>query len=96
MTNPSSIRRMTLAVICLAPFFAALPASAQDYPQRPIRLIVPFPAGGATDVMGRILTKAVEARLGKPLIIENKPGAGTMTGLNELVGARPTGTRSAW
>jgi tripartite-type tricarboxylate transporter receptor subunit TctC len=91
MTYLSSTRRSALALICVAPFFAALPAGAQDFPQRPIRLIVPFPAGGATDIMGRILTKAVEARLGKPLIIENKPGAGTMTGLNELVGARPDG-----
>lgn len=91
MTYLTSTRRAVLAVVCVAPLFAALQASAQDYPQRPIRVIVPFPAGGATDIMGRILTKAVEARLGKPLIIENKPGAGTMTGLNELVGARPDG-----
>jgi len=91
MQNQLRTRRMALAALCLAPLFAALPASAQSYPQRPIRVIVPFPAGGSTDIMGRILTKAVETRLGKPLIIENKPGAGTMTGLNELVGARPDG-----
>lgn len=91
MTNSSTNRRVALAFICLAPLLAPLSALAQSYPQRPIRLIVPFPAGGATDVMGRILAKAMETRLGKPLIVENKPGAGTMTGLNELASARPDG-----
>lgn len=87
----SATRRLALATFGLASVAMTLPALAQAYPQRPIRVIVPFPAGGATDVMGRIVAKAVEVRLGKPLIIENKPGAGTMTGLNELVGARPDG-----
>ncbi|MBS7700400.1 MULTISPECIES: tripartite tricarboxylate transporter substrate binding protein [unclassified Chelatococcus] len=87
----STTRRLALTFICLTPMLSALPALAQSYPQRPIRLIVPFPAGGATDLMGRVLAKAVETRLGRPLIVENKPGAGTMTGLNELAGARPDG-----
>jgi tripartite-type tricarboxylate transporter receptor subunit TctC len=66
-------------------------AVAQGYPERPIKVIVPFAPGGSTDLIGRIVAKVAEQKLGKPLVIENKPGAGTMIGLNELAGARPDG-----
>jgi tripartite-type tricarboxylate transporter receptor subunit TctC len=57
----------------------AVPAAA-EYPQRPIQLISPFPAGGAADVLARYLGKELEAQLGKPVIVLNKPGAGTIIG----------------
>jgi tripartite-type tricarboxylate transporter receptor subunit TctC len=77
------------AACCFA--FASGPILAQGYPERPIKVIVPFAAGGSTDLIGRIVAKAAEEKLGKPLVIENKPGAGTMIGLNELAGAKPDG-----
>ena len=57
---------------------AIMPAVAQQYPTKPIKLILPFPAGGATDVMSRILAEKLTPRLGQTVIVENKPGAGTM------------------
>lgn len=66
----------------LSAFFLAMaalmPAVAQQYPTKPIKLILPFPTGGATDVMSRILAEKLTSRLGQPVIVENKPGAGTM------------------
>jgi len=57
----------------------ALPAAA-EYPERPVQLISPYPAGGAADVLARYLGKELEAQLGKSVIILNKPGAGTIIG----------------
>jgi tripartite-type tricarboxylate transporter receptor subunit TctC len=60
----------------------ALPAlaAAQTYPARPIRLIVPFPAGGATDLFARTLSQKLGERLGVALVVDNKPGAGGSLG----------------
>jgi tripartite-type tricarboxylate transporter receptor subunit TctC len=60
------------------------PAAAQDYPNKPIRLIVSFGPGGGADIVGRILGQAISEKLGQPVVIENKPGAAGTLG-NELV-----------
>src|SRR5215213_8675024 len=67
-------------------FFAALaaPASAQDYPAKPIRIIVPFGPGGGGDIVGRIFGQYLQEKLGQSVVIENKPGAAGTLG-NELV-----------
>ncbi len=65
-------------------FGALAPASAQDYPTRPIRIIVSFGPGGGADIVGRILGQAMAERLGQPVVIENRPGAGGTLG-NEAV-----------
>jgi tripartite-type tricarboxylate transporter receptor subunit TctC len=63
----------TLSGLCLA-----APALAQDkYPSRPIKLLVPFPAGGPTDVMGRLIAQRLSSTLGQQMIVENRPGAGS-------------------
>jgi tripartite-type tricarboxylate transporter receptor subunit TctC len=72
---------ITAAVACL---FIAAPVRAQDYPNKPIRLIVSFGPGGGADIVGRILGQAISERLGQPVVIENKPGAAGTLG-NELV-----------
>jgi tripartite-type tricarboxylate transporter receptor subunit TctC len=77
------------AALCL--LVTAESAPAQDWPQQPIHIIVSFGPGGGADIIGRILADAMQDRLGKPVIVENKPGAGGILG-NELVAnAAPDG-----
>ena len=73
----------------------ALPAlsrsvCAQSYPTRPIRLIVPLPPGGAADIVARLMARWLE-RLGQPVIVENKPGAGTNIGVQAAINSPPDG-----
>jgi tripartite-type tricarboxylate transporter receptor subunit TctC len=69
----------------------ALQAAAQDCPSKTVRLINPFPAGGPLDVMGRLLSERLGAALGKPVIVENKPGAAGNIGAAEVAKAPPDG-----
>jgi tripartite-type tricarboxylate transporter receptor subunit TctC len=77
----------------LAVAFAAIatPAAAQDYPNRTIRFIVPFGAGGPTDVFTRALGEELRKSLGQPIVMENRPGAGTIIGTTEVARAAPDG-----
>jgi len=70
-------RRMSRVALLVAAVVlaAAMPALAQDYPNRPIRFIVPYPPGGGTDVVARIMSEALAADLGQPIIIDNRGGA---------------------
>lgn len=69
-----------------------LPAWAQDnYPSKPVRYIVPFPAGGPTDIMGRTAAKLMGDQLGQPFVVENKAGAGGNIGTDTVAKARPDG-----
>jgi tripartite-type tricarboxylate transporter receptor subunit TctC len=70
---------------------AAWPASSQSYPSRPITMIVPFPPGGSTDVIGRIMAERMRALLGQPVIIENVGGAGGSIGVGRVARAAPDG-----
>ena len=67
------------------------PALAQTYPAKPIKIIVPFGPGGFTDVAARILQKELAPAIGQPIIIENKPGAGSTIGTSEVSKAQPDG-----
>jgi tripartite-type tricarboxylate transporter receptor subunit TctC len=80
----------------LATGAAALPAvsriaRAQTYPTRPIRFIVPFPAGGVGDILARLMGQWLSERLGKQFIVENRPGAGSNVGTESVVRAAPDG-----
>jgi tripartite-type tricarboxylate transporter receptor subunit TctC len=82
--------------LCLTAGAAALPASsgiakAQTYPSRPMRMIVPFPPGGAFDIVARVMGLALSVRLGQPMIIENRAGAGTNIGTDAVVRELPDG-----
>ncbi len=67
------------------------PVAAQDYPNRTIRVIVPFGAGGPTDVFTRALGEELRKALGQPVVLENRPGAGSIIGTTEVVKAAPDG-----
>jgi tripartite-type tricarboxylate transporter receptor subunit TctC len=80
----------------LAAGAAALPAlsrvaSAQSYPARPVHLIVGFPPGGGADIVARLLGQSLSERLGQPIVIENRPGAGTNLAVEAVVRASPDG-----
>jgi tripartite-type tricarboxylate transporter receptor subunit TctC len=66
-------------------------AGAQDWPAHPIRLIVPFPAGGSADVQSRVIADGLATALGQPVVIDNKPGAGGNIGAEEAARANPDG-----
>ena len=66
-------------------------ARAQAYPTRPVRLIVPLAAGGATDIVARLMGQWLSERLGQPFVIDNRPGAGGNLGTETVVNARPDG-----
>ncbi|MGB8627849.1 MAG: tripartite tricarboxylate transporter substrate binding protein [Xanthobacteraceae bacterium] len=68
-----------------------LPAAAQDYPTRPITMIVPYPAGGGVDVMGRLIGQKLSVALGQQVVIENRGGAGGMIGTRDAARAAPDG-----
>ena len=70
---------------------AALPVQADDYPSRPIRVVVPYPPGNLADVTARILSDPLAKRLGQPIVIENKPGATGVIGVDFVVRAPPDG-----
>ena len=80
----------------LAAGAAALPAAsriarAQAYPSRPARIVVPFAAGGATDIIARLIGQWLSERLGQQFVIENRPGAGSNIGTEVVVNAPPDG-----
>jgi tripartite-type tricarboxylate transporter receptor subunit TctC len=66
-------------------------ASAQDYPSRPVNMVIPFPPGGNTDLMARALQPELAKALGQPIVVVNKGGAGGTIGDIEVASARPDG-----
>jgi tripartite-type tricarboxylate transporter receptor subunit TctC len=86
------VLRILAALLVAAP--AALPspdATAQDYPRRAVKIIVPFPAGGAADLMPRVVFDALSRKWGQPVVIENKPGSGGNIGAEAVFHAEPDG-----
>lgn len=87
---------MTAAALLALPFAAAIAlapatASAQDWPTRPVRIVVPNGPGGGTDIVSRILADYMAKSLGAPFVVENKPGAGTTLGADSVAKAQPDG-----
>lgn len=70
---------------------ATLPAFAADYPDKPVHLLVPFPPGGLTDILGRMVAERLQKSLGQPVIVENRPGVGTLLGAGMVAKAPPDG-----
>ena len=89
---PHSLPRV-LATIVLsqAMVFAGSPASAQDYPTRPVKIIVPFAAGGPADVYARFIAQRLQDAMGQPFVVEDRPGAGSVTGTDAVAKSAPDG-----
>jgi tripartite-type tricarboxylate transporter receptor subunit TctC len=86
------MRSFSIAAFAIFSILAALPAAAQDaYPNRPIHMIVPFPAGGPSDVMARLIGDKMSADFGQAVVIENRPGANTVIGAEAVAKANPDG-----
>src|SRR5712691_767477 len=92
MTNPLSgeetmvkpSRGWALIGAWVLAFMLAAPATAQEWPQRPIRVLVGFGPGGGTDIVARIVAQPLSELLGQPVVIENKPGAGGTTAADQV------------
>ncbi len=80
-------RHLIISSLCSVPVLA----DAQTYPSKPVRLVVPFPAGGATDLIARVLAQKLGDRLGQSLVVENRPGAGGTLGSDLVAKAAPDG-----
>jgi len=81
-----------LVLLCLALLLAGVPARADErWPQRPIRVVVAFAAGGAIDVVTRIVAEPMAASLGQPLVVDNRPGAGSVIAAEAVAKAPPDG-----
>jgi tripartite-type tricarboxylate transporter receptor subunit TctC len=82
------LRRSFLAA-CAAVLFSGL-AVAQDYPVRPVKIVVPFPAGGSNDIIARIVAQKLAERSGQTFIVENRGGAGGNIGAESVANAEAT------
>ncbi len=84
------ITRRAAIAGALLPFAAG--AQAPEWPSRPVRFIVPYPPGGPTDIMGRIVAQAVQGPLGQPFVVENRAGANGLIGSEQAARATPDGS----
>ena len=90
--SPGGLRRRALLQSALVPPLLAVPAVAQQpWPARPIRLVIPFGAGGSVDVVGRMLAEKLEPIFGQPVIIDNRPGGATAIGAVHVARSAPDG-----
>src|SRR5215510_14385348 len=82
-------RRLLLTLIGL--FAMLLPAAAQDWPTKPVKIVVPFGPGSTPDVVARLIADHLQHKLNQPFVIENKPGASGNTGTDAVAKAEPDG-----
>jgi tripartite-type tricarboxylate transporter receptor subunit TctC len=83
--------RYAIALVAVFGFVNALPAQSQQYPAKPIRLIVPFVAGGSADVLSRVLAQRLTQQYGQQVVVENRPGSGGHVGAEAAARAAPDG-----
>jgi tripartite-type tricarboxylate transporter receptor subunit TctC len=87
----NNLRHFTFLSVAIASVVAVRGATAQDWPNRPVTMVVPFAAGSASDTMARILSVRLSEVLGQQVVIENVSGAGGMTGVARVAKSAPDG-----
>ncbi len=92
--KPASRRHLTLALAGLGLACALAPAWAQSFPSKQVTLVVPFPPGGGPDVAARVIAEKLAPRLGQPVVVENRPGAGALLGASKLPAALEAARKS--
>ncbi|PWT93112.1 MAG: ABC transporter substrate-binding protein, partial [Proteobacteria bacterium] len=85
------VAREAVALIAVTLLLAGHPAAAQDYPSQPVKIVVPFVAGGGIDVVARLIAPRLGDQLGQPVVVENKGGAGGALGAGAVAQAAPDG-----
>ena len=85
------LRTLVVTIAAVAGALAAAPAPAQDYPSRPVKIIVPFDAGGPADVFARFLAQRLQETMGQPFVVEDRPGAGSLIGTEAVAKSPPDG-----
>lgn len=88
-------RKLFCSVVALA-LAAPMVQAQSDYPNKPIRIVVPYAAGGGTDALARIVAKNMTAHIGQTVLVDNKPGGGTAIGASEIARAAPDGYNLLW
>ena len=91
MQFPLLVRALLFTLVPAAALVTGSAALAQGFPSKPIRLVVPYPAGGTTDLMARALQEPLQKSLGQPVLVENKPGAGGLIAAREVARSAPDG-----
>jgi tripartite-type tricarboxylate transporter receptor subunit TctC len=86
-----TFKKLTATLLCAFGLLAGVAATAQTYPSKPIRMIVPFPAGGTTDVVARVVAQRMTESMGQPVLVENRGGAGGAIGADLVAKAAPDG-----
>jgi tripartite-type tricarboxylate transporter receptor subunit TctC len=92
------LSRRTVVELTAGAALAALPraATTQSYPLRPVHIMLGFPPGGSSDVIGRLMAQWLSERLGQPFIFDNRPGAGSNIGTELVARASPDGYTLLW
>src|SRR5258707_1604052 len=85
-------RRVLFFLVAWIPVFTGMTVSAQSYPAKPIRIVVPYPPGGFNDTLGRTLAAKFTESWGQPAIVENKPRANTLIGSDFVAQSPPDGS----
>src|SRR5438093_8637781 len=88
---PASFVRTCILAVCAIAAWCADVALAQDYPNRPVKIIVPFAAGGPADVYARFLAQRLQEALGQPFVVDDRPGGGSIVGTDAVAKSAPDG-----
>src|SRR5580765_3971585 len=91
MGKPRMLRSIIVSIVALATLAASAPALTQDYPTKPIKIIVPFAAGGPADIYARFIGARLTDTLGQPVVVEDRPGAGSIIGTDAVAKSAPDG-----